>query len=371
MSSPGGHRPSDYELEKLLSRFWSRGVSAQLYDLLHCTALALFAQTFASSVGEAGGSIIAQRGMDAEWARDYVKVAAKNPWFPALHSSANGSTSLGNEIIPSWELVRTSFYRTWLRPLNLLHALIGIIYCDPERPRGVFLVALRAADQSPFGQTERQIFDAFLPTLVETALLGLEMQALAVVGDELRAALDACSDAVILVDKTARPIVLNTVARLLLAQGHGITLSKGRLAATSGAETDLLRRLISGDTVGARPNMLIVCRSCRMPVSLQFVPFPLHLRVSENSSDAAAVIVARRPSCGETANLFQDCYGMTRSEARLAAMITDGYSLIHAAAMLNISHNTARTHMKRVYSKTNTHRQVDLVKLLGSGSPHH
>lgn len=371
MSSPGERVSSDYYQEKLFSRFWSGGLSARIYDLLLCAGLGLFVHTFASPEGEASGSIIAQRGMDPAWASDYSRVAAKNPWFDPLHSTAPGSAFLGSEILPAWELVRTSFYRTWLRPLKLRHALIGIAHSDPEQRGALFLVALRTADQSPFGRMEKQLLEAMLPTLAETGLLGVEMRALAIAADQLRIALDACSDAVILVDKTAHPLVLNTAAKLLLAQGHGITLSQGRLTAASAAETDLLRRLIAEEGVGAHPNMLVLCRSCRMPLSLQFVRLPLQLRLNEGSRNAAAVIVARRPGRDETANLFQKCYGMTRTEARLAALITGGYSLVSAASTLNISHNTARTHMKRVYCKTNTHRQVDLIKILDSGSPHH
>jgi DNA-binding CsgD family transcriptional regulator len=371
VSSPWERRPSDYEPEKLLSRFWSGDVSARLYDLLRCVGLALFVHTVASSAGEAGGSIIAQQGMDPAWASDYPSVAAKNPWFPALLDAAPGRAVLGSEIVPAWELVRTSFYRTWLRPLNLRHALIGIVYRDPERSRSIFLAALRAADQAPFGWMEKQILEALLPTLAKTALLGMKLRALASAADELRTTLDVCSDAVILVDKRAHPLILNTAAKSLLAQGHGIALSQGMLTAGSVSETELLRRLIAADKSAAQANMMIVCRSCGTPLSLQFVPFPSHLRLDENSCGAAVAIVARGPSCNETGNLFRDFYGMTRAEARLAALIAGGYSLIDAAAILNISHNTARTHMKRVYSKTNTHRQVGLIRLLGTGSPCH
>ena len=35
-----------------------------------------------------------------------------------------------------------------------------------------------------------------------------------------------------------------------------------------------------------------------------------------------------------------------------------------AAAVLGISPNTARTHLKRIFEKTATHRQAELVKVL-------
>jgi DNA-binding CsgD family transcriptional regulator len=63
---------------------------------------------------------------------------------------------------------------------------------------------------------------------------------------------------------------------------------------------------------------------------------------------------------------------MTPAEARLTALIVSGHSLHAAATCLSITKNTARTHMKRIYVKTETHRQVDLVRLLANSAmpPH-
>jgi DNA-binding CsgD family transcriptional regulator len=36
------------------------------------------------------------------------------------------------------------------------------------------------------------------------------------------------------------------------------------------------------------------------------------------------------------------------------------------AAALGISESTVRTHLKRLFEKTSTHRQVDLVKLIAA-----
>jgi DNA-binding CsgD family transcriptional regulator len=63
---------------------------------------------------------------------------------------------------------------------------------------------------------------------------------------------------------------------------------------------------------------------------------------------------------------------MTPAEARLTTLIVSGHSLLAAATELHITKNTARTHMKRIYVKTETHRQVDLVRLLAnSAAPPH
>jgi len=59
-----------------------------------------------------------------------------------------------------------------------------------------------------------------------------------------------------------------------------------------------------------------------------------------------------------------ELFRLTPAEARLAGLIANGRSLMVAATELHITKNTARTHMKRIYAKTETHRQVDLVRLI-------
>jgi len=58
-------------------------------------------------------------------------------------------------------------------------------------------------------------------------------------------------------------------------------------------------------------------------------------------------------------------YGLTEKEARLTARLCDGFiSLEEAADSLHIGIGTARSHLKRVFSKTGVQRQADLIKLV-------
>ena len=55
---------------------------------------------------------------------------------------------------------------------------------------------------------------------------------------------------------------------------------------------------------------------------------------------------------------------LTPAEARLALAVADGLSPTDAAEQLGITVQTARTHLKRVFHKTATTRQAELVKLV-------
>ena len=66
------------------------------------------------------------------------------------------------------------------------------------------------------------------------------------------------------------------------------------------------------------------------------------------------------------ADLLQDRYGLTGAEARVAVEMASGDGREAAAARLGISVSTARTHLSRIYEKTETTRQAELVALLSS-----
>jgi DNA-binding CsgD family transcriptional regulator len=56
-------------------------------------------------------------------------------------------------------------------------------------------------------------------------------------------------------------------------------------------------------------------------------------------------------------------YGLTPSEQRLTEAIINGVTLAKAAEQLGIRLSTARTRLKTIQTKTQCHRQVDLVRL--------
>jgi DNA-binding CsgD family transcriptional regulator len=59
--------------------------------------------------------------------------------------------------------------------------------------------------------------------------------------------------------------------------------------------------------------------------------------------------------------LMQDL-GVTRREAELAALLAEGQDLQSIARRLSISEDTARKHLKSIYTKTDLHSQADLVR---------
>src|SRR5262245_15705202 len=61
------------------------------------------------------------------------------------------------------------------------------------------------------------------------------------------------------------------------------------------------------------------------------------------------------------ADFLETRFGLRPAEARLVALLFAGASLRSCAKALGIQYDTARSYLKSVFQKTETHRQAELV----------
>ena len=67
------------------------------------------------------------------------------------------------------------------------------------------------------------------------------------------------------------------------------------------------------------------------------------------------------------AETFRRLWGLTAAEAALACQLAAGRSLEEAAQALAVRTPTARTQLSRIFAKTGTRRQAELMRLLVGG----
>ncbi|MGO4705314.1 helix-turn-helix transcriptional regulator [Microvirga sp. 2MCAF38] len=82
-----------------------------------------------------------------------------------------------------------------------------------------------------------------------------------------------------------------------------------------------------------------------------------------------AVLMMVTPLAGTASTspeMLRQMFNLTSAEAKLAHALAAGGSLRELAGQWNLSHETLRTQLRSVFSKTNTNRQAQLVGLLGS-----
>jgi FixJ family two-component response regulator len=251
------------------------------------------------------------------------------------------------------------------RRIREQHPGTEVVFCTgyASVETAVEAVRLGAADylQKPIDDLERIAESIDLALERRRQRLGGAAIALeAARGDSaLACILDRLHLAVMLLDAGGRLFHANAAARSLLDERDGLMLGHGgRLYAGRSEETVLLRRLLERRE-GARGGVSSLPRpSGRAALSIAMVPVS-----AEPVTAALFVSDPERRACAGDELLCRQ-YGLTPAEARVACLLMQGQSVSEIASELEISLNTARTHLKRVYSKTSTRGQGDLVSLL-------
>lgn len=98
---------------------------------------------------------------------------------------------------------------------------------------------------------------------------------------------------------------------------------------------------------------------------------PLFGPVRDRLFGGHALLVVRQAENVRPANpaLLQQRYGLRPKEAELACHLASGLPLREAAGLCGLTYTSARTYLDRIYDKTGTHRQPELVRLvLGAGT---
>lgn len=81
------------------------------------------------------------------------------------------------------------------------------------------------------------------------------------------------------------------------------------------------------------------------------------------------VTTPKRSALVPSPTILTGLFDLTPAEARLASALTTGKSLKTAAAESGVTFGTARTYLDRIYRKTGTHQQSQLVSLLKTVEP--
>lgn len=169
-----------------------------------------------------------------------------------------------------------------------------------------------------------------------------------------------------LLDEHGRVLRQTDAADALIERRDGIDIVGRRLAPSLVAEAATLDTVVIGALKRAEPiagSIRISRPSGKRPLIL--VCYPLQRRSRMVAPlEAAALVTIIDPQCCRRyrTDLHRQAFGLTTREAEMAAAILAGHSAESAAASLGISIATARTHLRRLFEKTETSGQAALVR---------
>ena len=261
------------------------------------------------------------------------------------------------------------YYREWARPQGLIDFL------------GLNL--MRSADRIAelgFGRhesaglvTDRDIrrLRLLAPHLRRAIAITdlLDMKSLEV--EAFGGALDALAAGILLVSGDGAILHANKAAAAMLARGTPIATARRKLRVIDPVANGRLLRLIAlavandVNADGGGVGMALPGRAGEMATAYVLPLACGELRNRLEPRAVAAVFVApdlKLPISGLDA--VAEAFGLTPAETRLLDRLAQGESIADAAAAMNVSATTVKTHRSRLLVKTGARRQTEMIALV-------
>lgn len=262
---------------------------------------------------------------------------------------------------------KTRFYREWSGPQGIVDLLAAPI--ERTGSSAVLFGVLRQSDDGPADDAMRHRMRMVVPHVRRALAIGQLSEANAAHTTDLRATLDGLQAGVFLADSDGRLIHANTAGTQMLADGAAIRNRNGRLtppdAAAAGALTQALAAANAGRTpAGDKGQAIAIAGRDGSHFAAHLLPLGRSRRPGVDQ--AAAAIFVHRASLNTPVapDLVGTAYGLTPAERRVLSHIVEAGSVAETAERLRVSETTVKTHLHRIFSKTGTGRQSELVKLI-------
>lgn len=299
-----------------------------------------------------------------------TRYGAMNPWVAEQAGAAEGSIVLSQALRSDATMPASAYYDEFMRPRDLRHAIGSNILKTGGQT--VKLGVLRSARAGPMGEPALALYTALMPALQAALRLRQRLVDLQLRERMHQDVLDAVAFGVLVLCRDGRIVTANRAAQALLARRDGLVCESGRVSALAPPDRERLRGRIDAATTLARGSgapLTIARTTGGRPYVVQALPVadtPLalapaaHIVLFVTDPDTDDPVLAPRIAAA--------CH-LTPGESRLTACLVQGLSLAEAADRLGLTEGSARSVSKRVFDKTGTRRQADLVRLVLRGLP--
>jgi integral membrane sensor domain MASE1/DNA-binding CsgD family transcriptional regulator len=186
----------------------------------------------------------------------------------------------------------------------------------------------------------------------------------------LESTLDALTSGVYLTDCHGRILYMNQTAKGQVATGNVIRLANSRLASINRMANVSFTRALDY-AIGDKADLVAsdVSTALRGGEDAGLVATILPLARGESSRIAAIFVQDPNVRPAIPGEALADLYGLTQSELRVLLAMATGACVKEASQELQIGETTAKTHLQRIYAKTNTSKQTELMRLVMSFTP--
>ncbi len=272
-----------------------------------------------------------------------------------------------DDVMSSAEWERSAYFKMFCSEQDVYHVM-GADISTPDGGKLRFRIT-RPKRAPNFSVDERALCSMFLPHLRRALQMHNLLDRSESLSELYSQAISRLSVATLVLDESGSVLQVNPVAQEILASADGLKLVGGRLEATYPSDNRELQRLIraafSADAPKGAEAMSVTRPSGLVNLGLVVEPIPSLDWADERGKPAALVYIRDAASKSLASEVVtKQLFNLTRAETALAMELANGLSLEEAAEGLNIRRNTARAHLRSIFSKTGVRRQTELVRIL-------
>src|SRR5215468_1267232 len=314
-------------------------------------------------------------GIDPRYQRLYVEKYEKLDPSTTAHVLGEIEETIATaDFMALDDLQDTRFYQEWGRPQGLVDFAAAVL--DKTATGAILFGVFRQSRHGVVDDDTRWRMRQIVPHIRRAMLIGKALEFKTAEADAFAETLDGLSAGMFLVDQDGRIIHANASGHALLGEGAALYKASDRMRPTDAAAARALKEIVAAASkadhaAGIKGIAVSLTGRDGEPYTAHVLPLSTgaRRRVQAHYSAVAAVFIRKAeietPSPPE---VIAKHYQLTPTELRVLLAIVEIGGVRETSDALGVSESTVKTHLHRVFSKTGTSRQADLVKLVASFS---
>jgi DNA-binding CsgD family transcriptional regulator/PAS domain-containing protein len=314
-------------------------------------------------------------GIDPRYQELYVETYEKLDPSTTAHVLGEVGETIGTaDFMALDDFHETRFYQEWGRPQGLVDFAAAVL--DRTATGAILLGVFRQQQHGLVDDDTRWRMRQIVPHIRRAMLIGKAIEFKTAKADAFAETLDGLSAGMFLVDQDGRIIHANASGYALLGEGAALYEAGGRMRPTDATAARALKEIVAAASTSDNASGI---KGIAVPLTgRDGEPYAAHVlplasgkrhRVQAHYSAVAAVFIRKAeietPSPPE---VIARHYQLTPTELRVLLAIVEIGGVRETSDALGIGESTVKTHLHRLFSKTRTSRQADLVKLVASFS---
>ena len=274
------------------------------------------------------------------------------------------------DVLPYPELIQTRIYKEWAQPQGVVDALMCLI--DRSITSVGFMVVFRSERDGFVDDATRQRARLIIPHLRRATLIGKVVDLQKAEAASFADTLDGIDAGMFLVDATGRLVHANAAGHAMLSEMDVLRAAGGRLVLN---DTQADQVLADTFAMAGDGDAAIGVKGVAVPiVALDGERYVAHVlplmsgarrQVGKSYRATAALFVHKAAlETPSPPQAIAAAYKLTAMELRILLAVVEVGGVPEVAEALGVAESTVRTHLGRIFAKTNSNRQADLVKLV-------